>query len=148
MDPCGWPGSMKRILPLILLAMLALTGCRTQRESVTEYVYLERRDTVSEIRWRIDSIHARDSIVTLIKGDTVRIERWSDRVKIVEKTDTVFLHSTDSIASTVFIKESPASSADALPWWKSALAWIGAGALLAIFAIFFIRSFISRIKPS
>ncbi len=65
---------MKRLVYIIILLILAVcfTSCRTQYipvESVrTEY---KTRDSI-----RIDSIYQRDSIYTLVKGDTVYLYRY------------------------------------------------------------------------
>ena len=65
---------MKRLVYIIILLILAacFTSCRTQYipvESVrTEY---KTRDSI-----RIDSIYQRDSIYTLVKGDTVYQYRY------------------------------------------------------------------------
>ena len=113
--------------------LLALTGCRTQKETVTEYVYLERRDTVSEIRWRIDSIHARDSIVTLIKGDTVRIERWHTQYRERLRVDTVEKAVVETVYETK--TETQVQEVNRLAWWQKWLMWIGGIAIIAAAAM-------------
>lgn len=80
---------MKRLIYIITLLILAVcfTSCRTQYipvESVrTEY---KTRDSI-----RIDSIYQRDSIYTLIKGDTVYQYRYKYLYKYqyLNRTDTV-----------------------------------------------------------
>lgn len=80
---------MKRLIYIITLLILAVcfTSCRTQYipvESVrTEY---KTRDSI-----RIDSIYQRDSIYTLIKGDTVYQYRYKYlyRYLATNRTDTI-----------------------------------------------------------
>ena len=86
---------MKRLVYIIILLILAVcfTSCRTQYipvESVrTEY---KTRDSI-----RIDSIYQRDSIYTLVKGDTVYLYRYKYlyRYLTTNRTDTILKH--DSI---------------------------------------------------
>ena len=80
---------MKRLVYIIILLILAacFTSCRTQYipvESVrTEY---KTRDSI-----RIDSIYQRDSIYTLVKGDTVYQYRYEYlyRYLTTNRTDTI-----------------------------------------------------------
>ena len=80
---------MKQSIYIIILLMLAIcfVSCRTQYipvESVrTEY---KTRDTI-----RYDSIYQRDSIYTLIKGDTVYQYRYKYlyRYLTTNRTDTI-----------------------------------------------------------
>lgn len=76
---------MRRLVYIIILLMLAIcfVSCRTQYipvESVrTEY---KTRDST-----RYDSIYQRDSIYTLIKGDTVYLYMY--RYLTTNRTDTI-----------------------------------------------------------
>lgn len=80
---------MKRLVYIIILLMLAIcfVSCRTQYipvESVrTEY---KTRDSI-----RYDSIYQRDSIYTLVKGDTVYQYRYKYlyRYLTTNRTDTI-----------------------------------------------------------
>lgn len=86
---------MKRLVYIIMLLILAacFISCRTQYipvESVrTEY---KTRDSI-----RIDSIYQRDSIYTLVKGDTAYQYRYKYlyRYLTTNRTDTILKH--DSI---------------------------------------------------
>ena len=86
---------MKQLIYIIILLMLAIcfVSCRTQYipvESVrTEY---KTRDSI-----RYDSIYQRDSIYTLVKGDTVYQYRYKYlyRYLTTNSTDTILIN--DSI---------------------------------------------------
>lgn len=86
---------MKQLIYIIILLMLAIcfVSCRTQYipvESVrTEY---KTRDSI-----RYDSIYQRDSIYTLVKGDTVYQYRYKYlyRYLTTSRTDTIL--NNDSI---------------------------------------------------
>lgn len=125
--------------------LFGLTSCKTQRQVQTEYVYIYQTDTLSQVKWRVDSINIHDSIVTLIKGDTVQIEKWHtayrDRLRVdtVEKirTETVYQTRTD-----IQIQE-----VNRLYWWQKTLMWIGGIGLgltiiLILVAIFTIKKWI------
>lgn len=81
--------AMKRLVYIIMLLILAacFISCRTQYipvESVrTEY---KTRDSI-----RIDSIYQRDSIYTLVKGDTAYQYRYKYlyRYLTINRTDTI-----------------------------------------------------------
>lgn len=80
---------MKRLVYIIMLLILAacFISCRTQYISVesvrTEY---KTRDSI-----RIDSIYQRDSIYTLVKGDTAYQYRYKYlyRYLTINRTDTI-----------------------------------------------------------
>ena len=86
---------MKRLVYIIILLILAVcfTSCRTQYIPVasvrTEY---KTRDST-----RYDSIYQRDSIYTLVKGDTVYQHRYKYlyRYLTTNRTDTIL--KSDSI---------------------------------------------------
>ena len=111
---------MKRLVYIIILLILAVcfTSCRTQYipvESVrTEY---KTRDSI-----RIDSIYQRDSIYTLVKGDTVYQYRYKYlyRYLTTNRTDTILkndsirvpypvekqLNRWQSMTATIYLKHS------------------------------------------
>lgn len=114
--------------------------CKPQKEYVTEVREVVRGDTNNVVKIRVDSIRVTDSIVTLIKGDTVITDRWHtayrDRLRVdtVEKIklQTVYLTKTET-------KEVPVSQP--LPAWKNILAVIGGLSLLLIMLIYLFRRF-------
>ena len=86
---------MKRLVYIIILLILAVcfTSCRTQYipvESVrTEY---KTRDST-----RYDSIYQRDSIYTLVKGDTVYQHRYKYLYRYLTTNGTDTILRSDSI---------------------------------------------------
>ena len=86
---------MKRLVYIIILLILAVcfTSCRTQYipvESVrTEY---KTRDST-----RYDSIYQRDSIYTLVKGDTVYQHRYKYLYRSLRTNRTDTILKSDSI---------------------------------------------------
>lgn len=114
---------------IILLSIISLTACRTNRQTVTDYVYINRADTITLLRWRVDSITLRDSVSTLIKGDTVVIDRWHTASRDRLRIDTVYKVSTDTVARLARTELTKVEYRQR--WWQSALAWIGAAALAA-----------------
>lgn len=120
------------ILAVLLLVLLA-ASCRTQREAQTERTeYVRLTDTLREVRTRIDSVVIKDSVVTIIKGDTVRIERWRDRRHRSADTDTVERWKVRNIyqtrTRTVTLTPQPLK----LPWYQKALQGLGILSLMGL----------------
>lgn len=88
----------------ILLLLIALTGCKAQREIIYQhknhYTHTHEQDTIT--------ITERDSIIIQRKNDTVFLEkikyRWREREKTkteyIQQTDTVFIHNEKSTPKT------------------------------------------------
>lgn len=88
----GW---LNRINALVLSAtvLLVLSACQPCRQVVVPTV--ERTDSVTNAdmsytsRVRVDSIHVTDSIVTVVRGDTVTTDRWHTAYRDRLRVDTV-----------------------------------------------------------
>ena len=119
--------------------MLCLLSCKTQKEVQTEYVYIHQTDTLSQVKWRVDSINVHDSIVTFIKGDTVQIEKWHTQYRDRLRVDTVEKVKTETIYQTR--TEIQIQEVNRLRWWQKTLMWIGAfsGILALGIGIFKVR---------
>lgn len=115
---------MRRLVYIIILLMLAIcfVSCRTQYipvESVrTEY---KTRDST-----RYDSIYQRDSIYTLIKGDTVYLYRYKYlyRYLTTNRTDTILKN--DSIRVPYPVEKK-------LNRWQSIKMELGGWVIIVIF---------------
>lgn len=115
---------MKRLVYIIILLMLAIcfVSCRTQYipvESVrTEY---KTRDSI-----RFDSIYQRDSIYTLVKGDTVYQYRYKYlyRYLTTNRTDTILKN--DSIRVPYPVEKK-------LNRWQSIKMELGGWVIIVIF---------------
>lgn len=94
-----------------------------------------RTDTLKQTQLRTDSIFIHDSISYVQKGDTILITKFRDRFRYINRTDTLYKSSTDSVAEKVpypveVVKEVPKS----LAWWQKTLMWLG-GVCLVSFLI-------------
>lgn len=126
-------------LSVAFLVLCGVYSCKTQKQTLTEYVYVNTTDTLTQIKYRIDSINIHDSIVTLIKGDTVQIERWhtayKDRLRVdtVEKVRKEIVYQTKTEITTQYENR--------LYWWQKTLMWLGVAffALLAFVVYRIIR---------
>ena len=115
---------MRRLVYIIILLMLAIcfVSCRTQYipvESVrTEY---KTRDSI-----RYDSIYQRDSIYTLVKGDTVYQYRYKYlyRYLTTNRTDTILKN--DSIRVPYPVEKK-------LNRWQSIKMELGGWVIIVIF---------------
>lgn len=84
---------MKHLL-VIIIALLALCGCKSTRYVPVETVRTEYRDRDVE-RLVTDTVH--DSRLVWVKGDTVVDIRREERIKRVEIYDTCYIERTDSV---------------------------------------------------
>lgn len=131
---------------LVTIAIVyGLCSCKTQRQIQTEYVYIQQTDTLSQVKWRVDSINVHDSIVTLIKGDTVITDRWHTAYRDRLRVDTIEKIRTETIYNTK--TETKIQEVNRLYWWQKALMWIGGTGLallviLILVAIFTIKKWI------
>lgn len=154
-------------LPWILLLILSVCACKTQRQVHTEYVYIEKTDSLKHLSSRIDSllkestkrdsIHEKDSVVVMIKGDTVMVDRWHtvykehtnyDTQKEKEIVhDTVYQTHTEYIDK--YVDKEVIVEVNKLYWWQKTLMWIGGIGLgltliLIVVAILTIRRWIKK----
>lgn len=98
-------GCLTPIAAIIVGAVLlfALFGCKTRTEYVPiEQTRTEYRDRVVE-HTRVDTINNTEYV--FCKGDSVIIYREKERVKIVNKRDTITLITTDTITKTQQIEK-------------------------------------------
>lgn len=83
-------------------AALSLTlvagGCSRKVYVPVENVRVVR-DTVVDRVWARDTLLLRDSTVTWVRGDTVRIERWHDSARASVVRDTVVRLLHDSLSN-------------------------------------------------
>ncbi len=93
------------VLPGIAMALCVLFALLFSGCTRTVYVPTERTairtDTVYSAKLRVDSVIFRDSISVVQKGDTVTITKYRDRIKVRERTDTVYQAVTDSVKVSV-----------------------------------------------
>ena len=85
---------------IFVLAWIFLSGCTRTVYVPTERMAI-RTDTVYSAKLRVDSVIFRDSVSVIQKGDTVTITKYRDRIKVRERTDTVYQAVTDSVKVSV-----------------------------------------------
>lgn len=110
-------------LPFLLVVLIVLGGCRTIRETQTEYLTVHHTDTLKEIRTQRDSIFIFNKEREYSRGDTVFIERWLYKYKDSAKTDTVYKVKTVTITQRLYYTKE--KEVNVLKWWQKALMWIG-----------------------
>lgn len=151
-----WKGPVIVLMTMLVTGLLiALCSCRAHKE-ITEHVYKEkdtvyvgRADTLRIYTERLDSVVLRDSVFTLIKGDTVLIEKFKYRERVNNRTDTVYKVRTDTVVKTITqtdyktaIEIKTKYVEKKLPWWRKALEWVGGisiGVVLLILYYKFIK---------
>lgn len=88
-----------RLTGLLVLLCIISVGCTRRVYVPVETVRTEYKDRVLS-QARIDSVFQRDSVSVFISGDTVRIEKWRDRIKYRDREvhDTLMRVRRDSVA--------------------------------------------------
>ena len=83
-----------RHISILIIAVLAMAACRS-----TEYVPVPEYHTVNVERavYVHDSIESRDSIIIRSERDTVFVEKWKTRTRILHVHDTLCVEHHDSI---------------------------------------------------
>lgn len=117
---------------IVLLAMLLiLCGSCTRKIYVPVERTELRTDTLYRTLWNTDTVIDRDTVLTLVKGDTVTIDRVRWRVRVKERHDTVYRTKTDSVyVEKPYPVPEPYEVEKPLSWWQKAL--MSLGGMLAV----------------
>lgn len=123
---------------LALCIIMALSSCSRKVYLPVEHT-VYKTDTLRLSSLRVDSVYVRDSISLIQRGDTIFLEKYRDRYKYINRTDTLYRVKTDSVAvkepyPVEVVKEVPKS----LAWWQTTLMWIGVACLASLLAFLFI----------
>lgn len=139
------PSTKRALAALIIIAvafiLLALLGCKSSRpienQSRTDTTAL-RHDTLFLFRTSYDTLHTHDSIYIreIQRGDTILITKFRDRYlyKVVERHDTLYKASADSLAATRIeykVVEKQVAR-DYTAWEKFRLKWFGVAVAVAL----------------
>lgn len=137
------PAIIALALTLILLSLCACSKKvyvpveRTR--TVTDSTFIHRADTLTHQLHTIDTLMLRDSVVVTVRGDTVIKEAWRlrDRIRILRDTlrigngFTLTETRRDTIREPQIVEvEKRIEIPTPLPWYRRALQWAGAAALL------------------
>lgn len=79
---------------LIVLILLLLSGCKSVKYVPVESVKIEKEYID---KWKRDSVHVRDSVFVLVKGDTVIKDRWRTVYRDRFSRDTIHVSQRDTI---------------------------------------------------
>ena len=111
---------------LIGIIMLFMQSCKS-----VEYVEVPviHTDTIYQSKVVHDSIYHHDSITIKEKGDSVWIERWNTKYKLLELHDTIYQATHDTIAKPYPIIEYEAKP---LTWWQQTRLYLANILILAI----------------
>lgn len=116
---------------LICLCITLLTGCRTRYITQEIPVVLHDRDSIVSVQHihTHDTLMMRDSVFTIVKGDTIRIERWHtlQAVNHIARIDTLWRERI--VEQPVQVTTTEVREVNRLHWWQKALMWCGAFAL-------------------
>ena len=116
---------------LICLCITLLSGCRTRYITTEVPVVLHERDSIVKVQQfhTHDTLMMRDSVFTLVKGDTIRIERWHtlQAVNHIARIDTLWREKV--VEQPVQVTTTELREVNHLHWWQKALMWMGAFAI-------------------
>ena len=119
---------------LICLCITLLSGCRTRYITQEVPVVLHDRDSVVSVQHihTHDTLMMRDSVFTLVKGDTIRIERWHtlQAVNHIARIDTLWREKV--VEQPVQVTTTEIKEVNRLRWWQTVLMWLGAATLAII----------------
>lgn len=76
-----------------LTFLLTLPGCKT----IERVEYVHHYDTIVLIDHKIDSLYVKDSTYIYSKADTVFFIKWKERIKYIEKKDSIYINSNDTL---------------------------------------------------
>lgn len=127
---------------LVCLVAGSLLSCRSQRTAATTEIErmadtreIARHDTVRETRIRTDSVVVRDSVFTLIKGDTVLIHEWHwrERTDVCEREKAATRRDTAWRTLTRYIHKTRTVERELTAWEKFRIGafWWLIGAVVA-----------------
>lgn len=113
---------MKNLIVIILLIIL-LGSCTSTRyiEVPVDRVKIEYRD-----KTKIDTLIQKDSIITLLKGDTVFLEKYKYLYRIKEVRDTVAKTDTITTVQTIEVEK----KVNELKNWQIILMVLGGGFIM------------------
>ena len=116
---------------LICLCITLLSGCRTRYITTEVPVVLHERDSIVKVQQfhTHDTLMMRDSVFTLVKGDTIRIERWHtlQAVNHIARIDTLWREKV--VEQPVQVTTTELREVNHLHWWQKCLMWCGAFAI-------------------
>lgn len=73
--------------------VMTLPGCKV----IERVEYVTKTDTVVLVDHKIDSAYVKDSVYVYKNSDTVYISKWRERIKYIEKKDSIYISSTDTL---------------------------------------------------
>lgn len=113
---------MKNLIVIILLTIL-LGSCTSTRyiEVPVDRIKIEYRD-----KTKIDTLIKKDSIITLLKGDTVFLEKYKYLYRIKEVRDTVAKTDTITTVQTIKVEK----KVNELKNWQIILMVLGGGFII------------------
>lgn len=146
----------------ITLILLSLCACSRKvyvpverTRTVTDSTFIHRADTLTHQLHTIDTLMLRDSVVVMVRGDTIYKEAWRirDRVRILRDTlrigngFTLAQTHRDTIRQPQIVEVEKRVEVRALRWYQRALQWIGAAALLLPLLWLAARTYLRRQIP-
>ena len=122
-------------LAAICYALLTCCSCRSSKELTSNVVYKHTTDTLYKYRERVklDSVYLHDSIFTLVKGDSIIVNKWRTQLirHDVHLTDTIYKAKRDT--SYIYKDRVKVTEVRRFSWWTfliGVLSVVGAAVLV------------------
>jgi len=141
-----WQAIIGFLLGLIacLLISLGFSSCRSGKEVFTEKIdssliinnYLREIEKLKENLKEKDSTYTKDSVIIMIKGDTVFKEKYKEKIRWKYKdrllTDTVYKDRVRDSIQTVYKDREvvKVEKVNKLYWWQKTLIYFGGAGLI------------------
>lgn len=112
----GWLNRINA-LSFSLLLLMALPACNPCRQIASHDLVqsdsLAKTERLHTVELRTDSVHVRDSVITVIRGDTVLTDRWHTRyhervrVDTVDRVERQTVYRTRTVTRQVAVPQTP-----------------------------------------
>ena len=115
-------------MALVFCLMITLcSGCKTRYITQEVPVIVHDKDSIVKVQQihTHDTLRQRDSVVTIMLGDTILIEKWHNTqiINHINRIDT--LVQTQYIEKPITVTKTEIKEVNKLHWWQSAFAWVG-----------------------
>ncbi len=119
---------------IVFILSVIFSSCRTRYITQEIPVIVHDKDSIVSVQHlhTHDTLLMRDSVFTIFKGDTIRIERWHtlQAVNHIARIDTLWRERI--VEQPVEVKTTEVREVNRLRWWQSALCWVGGIALIVV----------------
>lgn len=112
---------------IVFILSLLFSGCKTRYITQEIPVIVHDKDSIVSVQHyhTHDTLMMRDSVFTIIQGDTIRIERWHtmQAVNHIARIDTLWRER--EVEKPVTVTKTEVWEVNRMHWWQKMLMYIG-----------------------